>query len=203
MNIQMIPLNRLVPSPRMSARPARPWASRNSPPASPPTACCRTFRSAPARGGKFEVAAGGRRLASLKLLAKQKAIAKDAEIGCNVLDGEDGGEISFAENTIRVSMYPADQFDAFKALADTGKGPEEIAGRFGCTPAVVRQRLKLATVSPRLMGAYRAGEMDLDQMMVFTRVGRPFGAGNCLVRSDQSWPPRHPARPDRYAGRSG
>ena len=37
-------------------------------------------------GGKFEVVAGGRRLAALKVLAKRKALPKDAPIGCNVLD---------------------------------------------------------------------------------------------------------------------
>jgi ParB family transcriptional regulator, chromosome partitioning protein len=95
-----------------------------------------------AKGGKFEVAAGGRRLAALKLLAQRKQMSRLAEIACNVLDDEDAGEISLAENTIRIPMHPADQFDAFKALADTGKGAEEIAGRFGCTPAVVCQRLR-------------------------------------------------------------
>jgi len=45
---------------------------------------------------------------------------------------------------MREPMHPADQFDGFKAMADAGKGPEEIAARFGTTPATVRQRLKLA-----------------------------------------------------------
>ena len=85
-----------------------------------------------------------------------------------MLDGsEDAGEISLAENIERLAMHPADQFDAFKAQADTGKGPEEIAVRFGISPAVVRRRLKLAAVSPRLLEVYRADEMDLDQLMAF------------------------------------
>jgi ParB family chromosome partitioning protein len=82
--------------------------------------------------------------------------------------GEDAGEISLAENVIRLPMHPADQFEASHALAATGKGPEDIAGRFGCTPAVVRQRLKLAAVSPHLIDLYRAEEMDLDLLMAFT-----------------------------------
>jgi ParB family chromosome partitioning protein len=42
---------------------------------------------------------------------------------------------------------------------------EEVAARFGVTPAVVRQRLKLAGVSPALRARYRKGEMTLDHMM--------------------------------------
>jgi ParB family chromosome partitioning protein len=65
-------------------------------------------------------------------------------------------------------MHPADQFAAFHALAESGRGVEDIAARFGVTASVVRQRLKLAGVSPRLMEVYRANEMSLDQLMAFT-----------------------------------
>jgi ParB family chromosome partitioning protein len=122
----------------------------------------------PGPNGKFEVVAGGRRLAALKRLAKAKTIAKDAEIACHVLDEADAAEISLAENIMRLPMHPADQYDAFKTLVDQGKGPEEIAARFGCNPAVIQQRLKLACVSPPLLDAYRNENMDLDQLMAFT-----------------------------------
>ncbi len=168
MNIEMIPLNRLVPSPANVRKVGTTVGIEELAASIAAHGLLQNLQVRSGKGDKFEVVAGGRRLAALKLLAKQKAIAKTAEIGCNVLDGADAGEISLAENIIRVPMHPADQFDAFKAMADTGKGPEEIAGRFGCTPAIVRQRLKLASVSPRLMAVYRAGEMDLDQLMAFT-----------------------------------
>jgi ParB family transcriptional regulator, chromosome partitioning protein len=123
----------------------------------------------PTENDKFEVVAGRRRLLALKRLAKEKAIAKTEDIACNVLaDGEDACEISLAENVMREPMHPADQYEAFKAMADAGKGPEEIAARFGCSPMTVKQRLKLASVSPALLDAYRAGEMTLDQLMAFT-----------------------------------
>ena len=69
---------------------------------------------------------------------------------------------------MREAMHPADQFDAFKKLADEGKGEEEIAARFGVTPQVVRQRLKLAVVSPKLLALYRKAEITLDCLMAFT-----------------------------------
>ena len=102
------------------------------------------LQAKPAGKGTFEVVAGARRHAALKLMAKQKKIEADHPVPCHVLDGEDATEISLAENEIRQAMHPADQFDAFKALADQGMSDEDIAARFGVTVQVVRQRLKLA-----------------------------------------------------------
>jgi ParB family chromosome partitioning protein len=85
-----------------------------------------------------------------------------------VLDGEIATEISLAENEMRQAMHPADQFEAFKKLADEGKGPEEIAARFGVTVKVVQQRMKLAMISRKLFALYRKGDMNLDQLMAFT-----------------------------------
>ncbi len=42
-----------------------------------------------------------------------------------------------------------------EAIGAGYRGVEEIAARFGVTPHVVRQRLRLGAVSPKLMQAYR------------------------------------------------
>lgn len=119
-------------------------------------------------GGKFEVVAGGRRFRALKLLVKQGAMPKNAEVPCNVLaEEDDAGEISLVENTMRVAMHPDDQFEAFRQMVDAGKGVEDVAARFGVTPAVVERRLKLARVSPKLRAMFRAGELTLEHMMAF------------------------------------
>ena len=47
-----------------------------------------------AASGKFEVVAGGRRLAALKLLAKEDALAKDAPVPCHLIQPDDATEIS-------------------------------------------------------------------------------------------------------------
>ncbi len=119
--------------------------------------------------GRYEVVAGGRRLAALKLLAKQKRIAKGAVIPCRVLDGEgvDGTEASLAENVVRQDMHPADQFEAFQALHEGGTGIEDIAARFGVSAHTVRQRLRLACVSPALVQAYRDEVLTLDHLTAF------------------------------------
>ena len=44
---------------------------------------------------------------------------------------------------------------------------EDIAARFGVTPAVVKQRLKLAAVSPQLMQFYRNDDITLDQLSAY------------------------------------
>ena len=65
-------------------------------------------------------------------------------------------------------MHPADEFGAFRALADGGMPPADIAARFGVTETVVQKRLKLARVSPKLLDAFRRGEMTLQHVMAFT-----------------------------------
>jgi ParB family transcriptional regulator, chromosome partitioning protein len=118
--------------------------------------------------GNYLVNAGeGRRLAQL-LRVKRKEIKADEPIRC-ILDIEHSAtEISLAENAIRTDMHPADQYEAFAKLHDEeGLSAEDIAARFGVTAAVVRQRLKLGAVSPKLMALYRKGEMNLDQLSAF------------------------------------
>jgi ParB family chromosome partitioning protein len=124
--------------------------------------------------GFFLVTIGeGRRQAQL-LRVKQKRIKKTEPIRCRVDTENDAYEISLDENVTRFAMHPADQFEAFQRLAgERGFGPEEIAARFGVTPAVVRQRLKLASVSPRLIQTYRDGGMSLEQVMAFTLTDDP------------------------------
>jgi ParB family chromosome partitioning protein len=109
----------------------------------------------------------GRRQAQL-LRVKRKEIAKDEPIRCMVDDTHNALEISLAENAIRAPMHPADQFEAFFELhRDHGMNAEDIAARFGVTPAVVKQRLKLATVSPTLIELYRKEEMNLNQLTAY------------------------------------
>ena len=119
-------------------------------------------------GEHYEVVAGGRRLAALKLLAKKHRIAKDWEVPClRVADGT-ARTASLTENVQREAMHPADQFEAFAALVAEGRPIEDIAADFSVTPLVVQRRLKLANVSPRLMADYRADAVTLDQLMALS-----------------------------------
>ncbi len=123
--------------------------------------------SAGAETGRYEIPAGGRRYRALLLLVQQKRLAKDAPIPCIVRDSGLAEEDSLAENVQRVALHPLDQYRAFTDLRAKGLGEEEIAARFFVTPQVVRQRLKLAAASPKLLDLYAADKLSLEQLMAF------------------------------------
>jgi ParB family chromosome partitioning protein len=131
-----------------------------------------SVRPVPGKNGeptdKYEVQAGGRRYRALELLVKQKQLAKNAPIPCIIREEGIPEEDSLAENCQRVSLHPLDQFRAFRSLQDQGLSDDDIAARFFVTLQVVKQRLKLASVSPKLLDAYAADEMTLEQLMCFT-----------------------------------
>ncbi len=124
-----------------------------------------------AETGLYEVPAGGRRFRALELLVKQKRLSRTAPVPCVVRDpatlilAEDD---SLAENLQRAPLHPLDQFRAFQALRDKGMGEAEVAAAFFVPPHVVKQRLRLAAVSERLLDLYAADGMTLDQLMAFT-----------------------------------
>jgi ParB family chromosome partitioning protein len=121
--------------------------------------------------GMFEIPAGGRRYRALELLVKQKRLAKTAPVPCVVREGGIAEEDSLAENVQRAPLHPLDQFRAFLALREKGQSEEEIAAAFFVSVNVVKQRLKLASVSPALLDVYAEDGMTLDQLMAFTVSG--------------------------------
>ncbi|MDH0423097.1 MULTISPECIES: ParB/RepB/Spo0J family partition protein [Pseudomonadota] len=121
--------------------------------------------TATADGERYEVVAGGRRLAALKLLAKKRRISREWEVPCLLVADGTARTASLTENVQREAMHPADQFEAFAALVAEGRPIEDIAADFSVTPLVVQRRLKLANVSPRLLADYRAEAVSLDQLM--------------------------------------
>ncbi len=116
-------------------------------------------------GEHYEVVAGKRRLAALKLLAKQRKLDKAHEVPCLLVPDASARTVSLTENVQREAMHPGEQFEAFAALVAEGRPIEDIAADFGVTPLVVQRRLKLANVSPRLLADYRADAVTLDQLM--------------------------------------
>ncbi|WP_281810226.1 ParB/RepB/Spo0J family partition protein, partial [Xanthobacter flavus] len=98
--------------------------------------------------GMYEIPAGGRRYRALELLVKRKRLARTAPVPCIVREGGIAEEDSLAENVQRAPLHPLDQFRAFLALREKGQSEEEIAAAFFVSVAVVKQRLKLASLSP-------------------------------------------------------
>jgi ParB family chromosome partitioning protein len=118
--------------------------------------------------GMFEIPAGGRRYRALELLVKQKRLAKNAPIPCVIRTEGIAEEDSLAENVQRAPLHPLDQFRAFLTLREKGQSEEEIAAAFFVAVSVVKQRLRLASVSPALLEVYAEDGMTLEQLMAFT-----------------------------------
>ena len=122
-----------------------------------------------AETGMYEVPAGGRRYRALQLLVQQGRLAPDAPIPCVIRTAGIAEEDSLAENVQRAPLHPLDQFRAFQTLREQrGQSEEEIAAVFFVSVNVVKQRLRLASVSPRLLDIYAEDGMTLDQLMGFT-----------------------------------
>lgn len=135
----------------------------------------------------YEVVAGKRRLAALRLLAKRKELAASAPVDCRVVPREQATATSLAENIEREAMHPADQFDAFAKLVDEGKSSEDIAAEFGVSPDTVEKRLRLAKVSPQVMKLYRADELNLEQVMAFTLTDDHAAQDALLENGNRPW----------------
>ena len=116
---------------------------------------------------RFAVVAGGRRLAALKALAEDGTLHADHPVPCKIAANGDAGELSLAENIIRIAMHPADQVVAFSELAGAGVTVATIAARFGVSERIVEQRLRLGNAAPELLDAYRAEGIDLETLKAF------------------------------------
>ena len=114
---------------------------------------------------RFAVAAGERRRRALLLLQQRGRLPKTHEVLCELIAPERAREVSLAENSGRLAMHPADEFEAFQALMAEGKGAEDIAARFGISVLTVQRRLKLAAISPKLLALYREDGINLDALM--------------------------------------
>ena len=116
---------------------------------------------------RFAVVAGGRRLAALRALADNGTLHPDHPVPCKIAANGNAGELSLAENVVRIAMHPADQVVAFAGLAASGVTVAAIAARFGVTERTVEQRLRLGNAAPELLDAYRAEAIDLETLMAF------------------------------------
>jgi ParB family chromosome partitioning protein len=117
--------------------------------------------------GTYGIQAGSRRYRALKLLVKQKKLAKNAPIPCIVKREGFAEADSLAENVQRQDLKPLDEFRAFKAMADKGHGEDTIAAAFRVSKLVVRQRLRLANASPTVLRAYEQDELTLEQLYAY------------------------------------
>src|SRR5580658_6340531 len=118
--------------------------------------------------GMYHVIAGGRRLEAIHTLQAEGKLPEDFAVPCQIVTEEHALEMSLAENTVRLEMHPADQYEAFAALIDQGESAADVAQRFGIEETLVLKRMKLARVAPQLLAEYRSEGMTLECLMAFT-----------------------------------
>lgn len=168
--LQLIALNRLVASPRNVRRQDRKADIDALAASIAAHGLLQNLCVVPNDSDRFEVDAGGRRLLALKQLARQGVIPKDHPVPCHVVAGEQGIEVSLAENIQRVAMDAMDEVEAYAALVADGLTPDDVARRFGVTRRHVDQRLALAGLSSKIKAAWKRGDVSLDAARAFCLV---------------------------------
>ncbi|MCW8060827.1 ParB/RepB/Spo0J family partition protein [Agrobacterium tumefaciens] len=121
--------------------------------------------------GDFETPAGGRRYRSIARLVKAGRFPEDGLVPCIVKKADaktSAVDDSLAENLLRLALHPLDQFRAFKRMVEGGMSTEEVATAYFTTQRYVEQRLRLASVSPKLLEVYAENGMTLAVLETFT-----------------------------------
>ncbi|EEY1411659.1 ParB/RepB/Spo0J family partition protein [Escherichia coli] len=104
-------------------------------------------------GERYGVAAGGRRLAALNMLAERGILPADWPVRVKVIPQELATAASMTENGQRRDMHPAEQIAGFRAMAQEGKTPAQIGDLLGYSPRHVQRMLKLADLAPVILDA--------------------------------------------------
>jgi ParB/RepB/Spo0J family partition protein len=169
-NVQMIALKALTPSPLNARRIDKKIAIDELAASILAHGLLQGLSVVAVEGDRYQVSAGGRRLAALKLLLERKAITGDFEVPCQIVPADIAEEASLAENVQRVAMHPLDEVEAFGRLSAEGQTEDAIAARFGASVRHVRQRLALSALSPVLKAAFRKGELGLEAARAFCLV---------------------------------
>ena len=120
-------------------------------------------------GKGYEIVAGRRRYLAVQSL-EEEGLEIEA-IPCAIMaKGDDAAavEASLIENVARLPMDDMDQFEAFQRLLKEGRTIEEIANTFGVTEIMVKRRLAIANLSPKIRAAYRAEEIDGETLRALT-----------------------------------
>lgn len=139
--------------------------------------------------GKFEVEAGGRRLAALQVLAEEGAIARTHKVTCLVIEGDESEvrEASLAENFQRLAMNPADEAQAFASIIESGASVEDVARRFGLTVRFVEGRLRLASLARCVFEALAEGAITLDMAKAYGAVSDTGRQAHVFAEMRQAW----------------
>ena len=117
----------------------------------------------------FEIVAGRRRYFAAKKVAEERG--EIAPLPCAVMEaGDDAAalEASLIENVARLDPDEMSQHDTFVRLIRQGKAVADIAATFGMTETMVKRRLALGNLLPKIKDAYRREEIDAETVRHLT-----------------------------------
>lgn len=121
----------------------------------------------------YEIVAGRRRYFSAKTIAEEQG--EIAPVPCAVMEpGDDAAalEASLIENLARLDPDEMTQYETFTRLIKEGRSVEAIAATFGLTEIMVKQRLALGNLLPKIRDAYRAEEIDAETIRYLTMASK-------------------------------
>lgn len=117
----------------------------------------------------FEVVAGRRRYYSAQTILDERGEIEP--LPCAFLQpGDDAAalEASLIENIARLDPDEVTQWETFTRLIKEGRSIPDISNTFGITERMVRQRLALGNLLPRILAAYRSDKIDADSIRHLT-----------------------------------
>ena len=120
-------------------------------------------------GESFEIVAGRRRYFAAKRVANDGGEIEP--LPCAVMEpGDDAAalEASMLENIARLNPDEMTQYETFVRLTKAGKTVEDIASTFGITELMVKRRLALGDLLPKIRAAYRDEEIDAETVRYLT-----------------------------------
>jgi ParB family chromosome partitioning protein len=187
--IQSIPLKKLVPSPRNVRKSSDVLADLQLRADIAARGLLQNLVVRKGKRGKFEVEAGGRRLAALLALAEEGTLPENHEVTCLVIEGEESEvrEASLAENFQRLAMNPADEAQAFASIIEAGATPEDVARRFGLTVRFVEGRLRLASLAPCVFEALAEGTITLDMAKAYGAISDVERQAHVYAELQEAW----------------
>ncbi|MCD1622584.1 ParB/RepB/Spo0J family partition protein [Citromicrobium bathyomarinum] len=187
--IQSIPLKKLVPSPRNVRKSSDVLADLQLRADIAARGLLQNLVVRKGKRGKFEVEAGGRRLAALQALAEEGTLSQNHEVTCLVIEGEESEvrEASLAENVQRLAMNPADEAQAFASIIEAGATPEDVARRFGLTVRFVEGRLRLASLAPCVFEALAEGTITLDMAKAYGAISDVERQAHVYAELQDAW----------------
>ena len=117
----------------------------------------------------FEVVAGRRRYYSAQIILDERGEIEP--LPCAFMQpGDDAAalEASLIENVARLDPDEVAQWETFARLIKEGRTIPDISGTFGITERMVKQRLALGNLLPKIREAFRKEEIDAETIRYLT-----------------------------------